>query len=649
MTSGSFHQLFPHAATLIISLSLLLFSRLSHERLVRLLRQLGLVWLAVLLLSLSQPPHSVHLLAWTALVPLFLLMYKSGPRRSALLFWLGGWLFFLISLAWLRQVTVAGLLMLSFYLSWYFLAFGILIRWIDGRLRLPLAISAPVVWVALEYLRSHLLTGFPWLLMGHSQHANLSLIQMADFAGVYGVSFVILAFNGFLTQLVRWGWARRQKASLPRCRVLVELAIACGLLIFASGYGWFRLAQSEFKPGPRITLVQGNIPQSLKLSGQSREEIFEKHMRLSHSSLEPADLLVWPETMVLALFSQGRFWQSELLVNLLLDCAGYPTYPEEYLVGPRRLDMHEQLVNFARSRKLPLLVGSLSLDLKKGRITRVFEDRITAVVDLGRKDGVRLAANLDLCREKGVVAELQVLAVRQDNCTVRFRPLPADPDVEPREGDRVVLELWHNSAIYISQEGEVLGDYDKLHLVPFGEYTPLKHVFPFLARLVPYQKNLIPGIAPVLFELEGRKFGVVICFEDTVPGVVRQFARQKLDFLVNISNDAWFDDGWFGDTGEVDQHLAQACFRAVENRLPIARASNTGISSFVRSDGKVIRILTDEKGDFRKVSGVITEELLLDGRRSFYTRFGDIFAQCCLGAWGALVLLSLFVGLRGKK
>jgi len=386
MTSDSFHQLFPHAGTLVISLSLLLASRLPREKLVRLLRQLGLVWLAVFLLSLSQPPHSVHLLAWVALVPVMLVMYGSGPVRSALLFWLVGWLFFLINLSWLRQVTLAGLLMLAFYLSWYFLAFGILTRWIDRRLRLPLAVSAPVVWVGLEYLRSHLLTGFPWLLAGHSQQPNLLLIQIADFSGVYGVSFLVLAFNGLLTQLLRWGWARRQKVGAVRCKLVAELAVACALLVFTCVYGGVRLAQSDFKPGPRITLVQGNIPQSLKLSGQSRAEIFEKHMELSRSSVEPTDLLVWPETMVLAVFCQGRFWQPNLLVYLLLNYVGYSSYRGEDLAALQELDMHEALARFARARKLPLLLGSLALDLKKGRITRVFEDDITAVVDLGRKD-----------------------------------------------------------------------------------------------------------------------------------------------------------------------------------------------------------------------------------------------------------------------
>ncbi len=628
MTDTGFHQLFPHALTLIICVALFCFSLLPQKKLVKLLRRLSLVWLAVLLLSLSQPPHSLHLLAWVAMVPLLLIMFEAGGVANALLFWLAGWLFFLINLGWLRQVTVAGLLMLSLYLSWYFLGFGLLIRWIHRRLRLPLALSAPVIWVGLEYLRSFVLTGFPWLLMGHSQHANLLLIQSADFAGAYGVSFVLLAVNGFLAQLIRKLWDKRQGRHVRGKRLLPELVIALALVVCSCAYGWYRLSYTDFQVGPTVTLVQGSIPQRLKISGQSEKEIFEKHMRLSWGSVEATDLIVWPETMVLGVFSGGRIWEAD-----------------------QKLEMHNGLVELARGRQVPLLIGVLSLDFKRGRVTRVLPDGETVLVDLGSADGVRLADDLDLYRGTEVVAQLRVLKVTRDSCVARWQPGPAANRTRPREGDAVALQLWHNSALYFSQAGNILDRYDKLHLVPFGEYTPLKHYFPFLANLVPYEKSLVPGSVPTTFHLQeekGDKFGVVICFEDTMPAVARRFAQEGIDFLVNISNDAWFDGGWFGDTGEVDQHLAQACFRAVENRVPIARASNTGISCLVRSDGKVTDILTDDLGQFRKVAGTLTARLRLDTRRTFYTRFGDVFARCCLGAGVVLLLTALTLAIWAR-
>ena len=135
----------------------------------------------------------------------------------------------------------------------------------------------------------------------------------------------------------------------------------------------------------------------------------------------------------------------------------------------------------------------------------------------------------------------------------------------------------YNSAYLLSPSGELVGKYDKIHLVPFGEYVPLARAFSSSSD--PWGKGseiLNPGRRSTIFSLPQGKFGVLICFEIIFPDLCRRFVKKGANFLVTITNDAWF-----GKTSAPYQHLSMAAFRAVENRVFIARAANTGISAFI--------------------------------------------------------------------
>jgi apolipoprotein N-acyltransferase len=151
-----------------------------------------------------------------------------------------------------------------------------------------------------------------------------------------------------------------------------------------------------------------------------------------------------------------------------------------------------------------------------------------------------------------------------------------------------------NSAFLIAPDGIVYppaARYDKLHLVPFGEYVPLGRLLSFIRPLVPYGAGFSPGSEATVFTLPRRaeppfRFGVVICFEDAFPSVVRQFVEQNLDALINMSN-----EGWFGDTAELDQHVALAVYRAVEFRTSILRNTNSGITCSIAPNGHIRQVL----------------------------------------------------------
>ncbi len=211
-------------------------------------------------------------------------------------------------------------------------------------------------------------------------------------------------------------------------------------------------------------------------------------------------------------------------------------------------------------------------------------------------------------------------------------------------------QIYFNSAYAYSREGKLLDRYDKMHLVPFGEFTPLRKYFPFLANLVPYEIGLTHGHRRTLFHIDTLSqgsftYGSSICYEDTVPSLIRKFKKDGVDFMLNITN-----DGWFRDSAELDQHLAIMVFRAVENRISMARAANTGISSFVAPDGAIYDKLSDPAGKYREISGTLTNRIkFVKKHNPCYTLYGDWFSLLCTTVSGIILFITIFGTIYHRK
>lgn len=236
----------------------------------------------------------------------------------------------------------------------------------------------------------------------------------------------------------------------------------------------------------------------------------------------------------------------------------------------------------------------------------------------------------------------------------------------PTPGSLLAKERQHNSASIFAPGADEPQRYDKVHLVVFGEYVPfrfgrLRFLYFWLNSLMPFshggerEYSLFPGEHFLTFDMavssrpgHPYRFGVPICYEDVMPYVARKFClgedgRKKVDFLLNISN-----DGWFGRGIQQPQHLAICVFRAVENRVGIARAVNTGISGFVEPSGRLHDLVQrDADGRWPGQCGYATARIKVDPRLTFYTRHGDWFGWGCAAVWLLLFCDYWFARARG--
>ncbi len=202
-----------------------------------------------------------------------------------------------------------------------------------------------------------------------------------------------------------------------------------------------------------------------------------------------------------------------------------------------------------------------------------------------------------------------------------------------------------NTALFFSPEGKVLGQYLKIHLVPFGEYIPFEGIISWPRFIVPENKKSyeVQGKKWNLFAFDDAKFGVLICWEIVFPQLFRRFVKDGANFMINITN-----EGWFGKSAAPYQMAAISAFRAVENRVSLVRAANTGISCFIDPYGRITgRVKQNNKDIF--VRGYSTREIRLSNDRTFYTIYGDIFIYVILLVTAVIIFVTFFKIKRGSQ
>ncbi len=224
--------------------------------------------------------------------------------------------------------------------------------------------------------------------------------------------------------------------------------------------------------------------------------------------------------------------------------------------------------------------------------------------------------------------------VRQTETPLVFgSPAVKETGKKPAPGTSEPLRLY-NSAYFLSEHGVQLGRYDKIHLVPFGEFVPFRSILFFIDKMVANIGNFERGEEAKVFQLGNHGFAVSICFEIIFPDLVRQPVKQGAGYLINITNDAWF-----GKSAASYQHMSMVAMRAVENRVPIVRAANTGISGTVDAYGRIVDATEIFEEDW-----IIAKIHPQTAEPGFYSTYGDVFSQICL----VLVPIFAFIGSRSR-
>jgi apolipoprotein N-acyltransferase len=511
------------------------------------------IMLAVLsgaLLVFAFPPFDLYPLAWIALIPLLISVWGKELKASFILGLSAGFIYFIGTIYWIFNpiyyyssvpavLSILLVAALCLYLGSYVGIFSMLFNYLSRYSRLPSLLIIPVIWVALEVLRTYALTGFPWSLLGYSQYKFLPLIQIADITGVYGVSFLVATFNGAIFDLVIYGPRRLNTMPLvDRWPMTIGLAAAALIIALSLSYGVWRLKTVEKGQTIRASVIQGNFEQNQKWDAKFYDDIKDTYRRLSKDAVASSpDFIVWPETAVPFVFGYDE-----------------PSTAE--------------LVEFQKTLGTYLLFGTmLTKDVKDNK-----------------------------------------------------------------------YEL-SNSAVLMSPGGEVKSTYDKIHLVPYGEYVPLRNFSQFIEKFVAGIGDFRAGNEHTVMDVQPRnnlqqpaRIGNLICYEIIFPGLVRKFSNNGANLLVTITNDAWF-----GRSSAPYQHFSMAVFRAVENRAPVVRAANTGISGFIDAKGRIIR-----KSDIF-VRTALTENIRIGSfKKTFYTAYGDLFAFLCIISCVLLIANNIY-------
>ncbi len=488
-------------------------------------------------------------LCWIALLPFFfaLLLPRANEllsiRAAGILGYLCGIFWYLGNCAWIYQtmylygglpkpVAFAILVLFSLYLGFYHALFAVLLVFL-GRSRFGASgalAAAPFLWVTVELARARI-TGFPWDLLGNAQVDNLLLTRLAPWAGVMGLSFVVVAINA----AIAWMCLRPGRTQ----SVVGVLALLIALGLQAGGrfsLNMERTKDVEFKPNETAVLLQENLEVGALQRSAQPVSASQEMEQFSYDSLHPQALLALSS-------AQSRGSIQDRHPDLIV-------WPE----APSHLQSNDPafrlaMANLARDAAAPLVIGSLGVDF-------------SSVVSRGY--------------------------------------------------------FLYDSASLFQADGSYAGRYDKIHLVPWGEYIPFKEFFSFARKLTEGVGDMDRGTMRTVFTSQGHRYGVFVCYESIFGDEVRQFALRGAEVLVNIS-----DDGWYGDTGAPWQHLNMARMRAIENHRWLLRSTNTGVTTAIDPEGR----LTAEAP--RHVRGAFTVPFSFEQETTFYTRHGDWFAYLC--------------------
>ncbi|HEX6961525.1 MAG TPA: apolipoprotein N-acyltransferase [Lacipirellula sp.] len=559
-------------------------------------RTLLLGLLGSLLCYLAHPPASLGWLAWIGPVPWLLLarMPRMPGRRPYLLVWLAGAAYWGATIQWIRLphwANIFGLFFLAAYLGAYLPVFVGLTRIATHRLRVPLWLAAPIAWTGLEWIRARLLTGFLMGSLAHTQIEYPHVIQIADVFGEYGVTFLIILVAAALAE------------PLPASIVNTIAAPASGRGPASTPQD---ATESQTHPRPEAGAAMKWRPIAVAAIALAATLAYGRS-RLS----DAANPSTPPSAVTVALIQSDMLadWKGttardvavmKQMTQLSREAVRESRQPIDLVVWPET--MFRATLHMAEDGYLP------PREMFPDGIEETFAATTNYLASLARDLNAAVLVGIDRVLWSKPAADAE----------------PLVPGVPP------FAEESFNSSVCVDRTGRIVNTYDKMHLLPFGEYTPLARWIPFFSSISPITGHASPGKGASAMVVDGVSYVPNICYETVLPHLIRRQIAELVqrgehpDVMVNLTNDAWY---W--GSSELDMHLASGVFRAVEMRLSLVVAANRGLTAHVDHCGRIVA-MTERNVPAKLVTTVALPEYPSRAYPSLFAAYGDWFALVCL-------------------
>lgn len=631
------------------------------------LAHLAMCTATAVMLTLAFPKPGWSFMAFVALVPVGVLAMRTERL------WTLGWTSYLVFVAWwvlrslwLKDVSYFAPFAVAVVCGGYFTVALVGLAAVQRRFRGAMTLTLPVFWCAQEYARCNWpLGGFAWFTLGSSQAAWREgqspgyLVQSADLFGWITVSFLVAMTSGLLVDLIARPLSKRLSTGVLRPRRTVVSAALLWMVCFAGAliYGQQRVAQAPSVDDAdartvSLGIVQTNVPQDNKSQSEALELLraklkdFDIMLDLSGASAREnprPDVIVWPETMMTLPINDE---QVSFLHEVLREQIRQQLVQQSIEQGQPASAINEKLVETYFWQELE-------------RVCTLYRFALTDL-DAGASDEQKQAharALDELMDQAGLYSTL----FYRDAVEAHVRAVGVPVVVGSQSRGFSGHDRTMNSALLVEPGEAAFVRYSKMHRVPLGEYIPgpqwLRELF--LKYISPYEQDYTvePGEGIVIFEVQSRsasalagggsagpiRFATPICYEDAIASQCRKMVyatdgSKRADLLLNLTN-----DGWYPGTHQGYQHLQIAVMRCIENRVPMARSVNTGVSGVIDSSGRV-GPLVGVAGQQQEVQGHVNAVVALDSRSTLYGRVREGFA---LGLCGLALLLLIGVFVPG--
>ncbi len=546
----------------------------------RLLYTIIILISSALVANLAFPEFNISILGFVTIIPVFLATRKQNYLRSIILGYIWSYAYCVAMVFWLREIHLASPFILSLLLACFYMPLFIVNVFLRRRLLYPAKVliggfekikthkisplrklfyclTLTAIWTICEWLRSWVLTGLPWNYLATTQWQNIQFIQICEYTGIWGISFLIAFVNFTLVEDFR------NIKSIITSKKITKNTLPCSLILafillttnYIYGYNREVTVRNQYKSITNkevITfgVIQGDLSQRRDADSTMALEAVNRYVNLTYRHIVKypnTDVIVWPESAAPMPYNSG---------------------------GSTGNAYRIELFSLMSKIKKDFLIGAMFLD-----------------------------------------------------------------EFKSMKDYKMV-----NSVLQFSNSPEIVDRYNKIHIVPFGEFVPMRKYLPdFLLETIDMGRDLKRGTDYSPLKLKNDTLvGINICFEDVFPEITRREAQLGANVILVVSNDAWYPK-----SSEPTQHLANSIFRTIESRLPMVRNGNNSSSVLVSPTGEIIdSAFNDNKGNLNiakrgQTTRKFTVNITKKPQLSFYTRYGNIFIWLC----NAIVIVAFAVAI----